>query len=83
MRAYLTDDYVVERLRLEHLEESLGLQRRKSRHGPTLRAAWDGISCNNITTIPNDPLGRQIGALLDSQELALSDAIAAVRPLAS
>lgn len=34
------------------------------------------ISCDNITTIPADALGGQIGVLLDSQEPALSEAIA-------
>jgi mRNA interferase MazF len=35
------------------------------------------ISCDSITTIPVDALGDEIGVLLDSQEQALSDAIAA------
>jgi mRNA interferase MazF len=35
------------------------------------------VSCDNITTIPTDALGEQIGMLLDRQELALSDAIQA------
>lgn len=35
------------------------------------------VSCDNITTIPADSLGDQIGALLDRQEPALSDAIQA------
>ena len=35
------------------------------------------VSCDNITTIPADALGEQIGVLLDSQERALSEAIAA------
>ena len=35
------------------------------------------VSCDNITTIPADALGEQIGALLDSQEQTLSDAIGA------
>jgi mRNA interferase MazF len=35
------------------------------------------VSCDNITTIPTDALGAQIGGLLDHQEQALSDAIAA------
>jgi mRNA interferase MazF len=34
------------------------------------------VSCDNITTIPTDAVGEQIGVLLDSQELALSEAIA-------
>ncbi len=33
------------------------------------------VSCDNITTIPTDALGAQIGGLLDHQEPALSDAI--------
>lgn len=35
------------------------------------------VSCDNITTIPADALGDQVGVLLDDQERALSDAIAA------
>ena len=35
------------------------------------------VSCDNITTIPSDAVGAQIGVLLDHQEQALSDAIAA------
>jgi len=35
------------------------------------------VSCDNITTIPTDALGEQIGVLLDSQEPALSEAITA------
>jgi mRNA interferase MazF len=35
------------------------------------------VSCDNITTIPSDAVGEQIGALLNSQESALSEAIAA------
>lgn len=35
------------------------------------------VSCDKITTIPADALGRQIGVLLDSQEPALSEAIMA------
>jgi mRNA interferase MazF len=34
-------------------------------------------SCENITTIPTAALGTQVGVLLDDQEQALSDAIAA------
>jgi mRNA interferase MazF len=33
------------------------------------------VSADNITTIPADALGAQIGALLDGQEQSLSDAI--------
>ncbi len=35
------------------------------------------VSCDNITTIPTDVLGRQIGVLLDSQEPALTEAVTA------
>jgi mRNA interferase MazF len=35
------------------------------------------VSCDNITTIPTDAVGEQIGLLLDSQELALREAIVA------
>jgi mRNA interferase MazF len=35
------------------------------------------VSCDNITTIPTDAVGEQIGVLLDSQEPALGDAIVA------
>jgi mRNA interferase MazF len=35
------------------------------------------VSCDNITTIPADALGEQIGLLLDSQEPALREAIIA------
>jgi mRNA interferase MazF len=35
------------------------------------------VSCDNITTIPTSVLGEQIGALLDRQERALTDAIQA------
>jgi mRNA interferase MazF len=35
------------------------------------------VSCDNITTIPAEALGRQIGALLDSQEPALTEAVMA------
>jgi mRNA interferase MazF len=35
------------------------------------------VSCDNITTIPTDALGAQIGLLLDGQERALSRAIQA------
>jgi mRNA interferase MazF len=35
------------------------------------------ISCDNITTIPTDAVGEQIGLLLDSQEPALREAIVA------
>ena len=35
------------------------------------------VSCDNITTIPIEALADQIGALLDTQESRLSDAIKA------
>jgi mRNA interferase MazF len=35
------------------------------------------VSCDNITTIPTDALGEQIGVLLNSQEQGLSEAIVA------
>lgn len=35
------------------------------------------VSCDNITTIPTDAVGEQIGVLLDSQEPSLSKAITA------
>ena len=35
------------------------------------------VSCDNVTTIPVEALGDQIGALLDEQESRLSDAIKA------
>lgn len=35
------------------------------------------VSCDNLTTIPADAVGEQIGVLLNSQEPALSEAIVA------
>jgi mRNA interferase MazF len=35
------------------------------------------VSCDNVTTVPADAVGEQIGVLLNSQEPALSDAIMA------
>ncbi len=35
------------------------------------------ISCDNVTTIPSEALGAQIGMLLDRQEPLLSEAIRA------
>jgi len=35
------------------------------------------VSCDNITTIPSDALGAQLGVLLDPQERDLSRAIQA------
>lgn len=45
-------------------------------------AASSVVSCDNIETIPVHALGSQIGVLLDSQELALSEAIRAAFDLA-
>jgi mRNA interferase MazF len=38
-------------------------------------------SCDNVTTIPADALGTQIGVLLDAQEPALGEAIRAALDL--
>ncbi len=35
------------------------------------------VSCDNVTTIPSDSLGTQIGVLLDRQEQALAAAVRA------
>jgi mRNA interferase MazF len=35
------------------------------------------VSCDNITTIPGEALGEQVGMLLEDQEQALGQAIAA------
>jgi mRNA interferase MazF len=35
------------------------------------------VSCDNVTTIPTNVLGAQIGVLLDTQETALTEAIRA------
>ena len=35
------------------------------------------VSCDNVTTVPADTLGTQIGVLLDHQEVALAAAIRA------
>jgi mRNA interferase MazF len=35
------------------------------------------VSCDNVTTIPKNVLGAQIGVLLDTQETALTEAIRA------
>jgi mRNA interferase MazF len=48
-----------------HVDTANGLE------GPSV------VSCDNITTIPTDAVGAQIGGLLDDQEPALSDAIQA------
>lgn len=39
--------------------------------------ARSAVSCENITTIPTEALGGQIGVLLDGQERELSEAIRA------
>ena len=39
------------------------------------------VSCDNITTIPADALGAQIGGLLDRQEQELGEAIRAAYDL--
>lgn len=41
------------------------------------------VSCDNITTIPTDVLGDQIGVLFDNQEQTLTDAITAAFDLVS
>ena len=40
-------------------------------------AGPSAVSCDNITTVPTDAVGAQIGVLFDHQERALSDAIQA------
>jgi mRNA interferase MazF len=40
-------------------------------------AGPSAVSCDNVTTIPTNALGRQIGVLLDRQERKLSRAIQA------
>jgi mRNA interferase MazF len=40
-------------------------------------AGPSAVSCDNITTIPTNAVGEQIGMLLDRQEPALSEAIRA------
>jgi mRNA interferase MazF len=35
------------------------------------------VSCDNVTTVPTDTLGAQIGILLDHQEIVLTAAIQA------
>ena len=53
------------------LSSEVGVDASNGLTGPSV------ISCDNITTIPTVALGEQIGVLLDSQEPALSEAIAA------
>jgi len=57
--------------RVRGLSTELGVGAANGLAGPSI------VSCDNITTIPVDALGGQIGVLLDDQEQALSDAIAA------
>jgi mRNA interferase MazF len=40
-------------------------------------AAPSVVSCDNVTTVPANALGEQVGVLLDHQEQLLSDAIRA------
>jgi len=40
-------------------------------------AGPSAVSCDNITTVPREALGEQIGVLLDPQEQMLADAIRA------
>jgi mRNA interferase MazF len=42
---------------------------------PNGLAAPSVVSCDNITTIPREALGEQIGALLDREEASLTEAI--------
>lgn len=53
------------------LSSEVGVDATNGLAGPSV------VSCDNITTIPTDAVGEQIGLLLDSQEPALSEAIAA------
>ena len=39
------------------------------------------VSCDNVTTIPAEALGKQVGVLLEHQEQMLSDAIRAALDL--
>jgi mRNA interferase MazF len=53
------------------LSSEVGVDAANGLSGPSV------VSCDNITTIPADALGRQIGVLLDGQEPALGEAIMA------
>jgi mRNA interferase MazF len=53
------------------LSTEVGVDARNGLAGPSV------VSCDNITTIPADTLGAQIGVLLEHQEHALSEAIRA------
>jgi mRNA interferase MazF len=57
--------------RIRGLSTEVGVAVANGLAGPSV------VSCDNITTIPVDTLGDQIGVLLDNQEQALSDAVAA------
>jgi mRNA interferase MazF len=54
-----------------------GLSSEVPLHAANGLAGPSAASCDNITTIPADTLGAQIGVLLDRQEPALSRAIQA------
>lgn len=51
------------------LSSEVAVDERNGLDGPSV------VSCDNIVTVPTDRLGRQIGFLLDEQELALTLAI--------
>ena len=53
------------------LSSEVGVDAANGLTGPSV------VSCDNITTIPADAVGEQIGVLLDSQEPALREAIVA------
>ena len=53
------------------LSSEVGVDAKNGLTGPSV------VSCDNITTIPSDAVGEQIGVLLDSQEPALGEAIVA------
>ncbi len=53
------------------LSSEVGVDAANGLTGPSV------VSCDNITTIPVDAVGEQIGVLLDNQEPALSEAIRA------
>lgn len=53
------------------LSSEVGVDAANGLTGPSV------VSCDNITTIPADAVGEQLGVLLDSQEPALSEAIVA------
>jgi len=57
--------------RIRGLSTEVGVGAENGLAGPSV------ISCDNVTTIPADALGEQVGVLLDNQEQALTDAITA------